>query len=109
MKRYSRRIKRQLRELASLAYENELSRELARLANKFDEWRQGRLSAGDLSYLIHQYDIGPSRELFKHYNNGLPHMQLACAIVHGILNEEDIPEEIWPYIRDALEFCRSDS
>ena len=42
MKRCPKRIKRQLRELASLAYENELSRELALLAEKFDEWRQDR-------------------------------------------------------------------
>jgi hypothetical protein len=33
------------------------------------------------------------------------HMQVAYAIVHGILREEDIPEEVRPYIEGALEFC----
>ena len=109
MKRYPKRIKRQLKELASLAYENELSRELALLAEKFDEWRQGRISTGELSRLIHQCHNGPARELWKRYNDGLVHMQMAYAIVHGILREEDIPKEVWPYIEGALEFYRHGS
>jgi hypothetical protein len=75
------------------------------LGEHFHEWRQGRISAGELSHLVHQYHNGPARDLWKCYNNGLVHMQVASAIVRGILREEDIPKEIWPYIQGALEFC----
>jgi hypothetical protein len=32
-------------------------------------------------------------------------MQVAYAIVHGILREENIPEEVWPWIEGVSEFC----
>ena len=54
-----KRIKKQLKRLLIEAYENELTIELTKLATKFDEWREGKISAGELSYLIHEYDIGP--------------------------------------------------
>jgi hypothetical protein len=52
------------------AYERELHRELTKLDQSFAEWRNGTISSGELSHRIHQYETGPSRELFKHYNRG---------------------------------------
>jgi hypothetical protein len=50
------------------AYERELHRELARLDQSFDQWREGKISCGELSHRVHQYEAGASRELYKHYN-----------------------------------------
>ena len=68
MNEYPKRIKRELKELAGQAYENELGRELGDLARHFDDWREGKIGASDLTELVHQYHNGPARELWKKYN-----------------------------------------
>ena len=104
---YPKHIKRKLRELAGQAYENELAKELAGLAAKFDEWRAGKISAGELSYLVHKYEIGPSRQLYSAYNDNQLHEALiASAIVRGFLKEEEIPADVMPYLQSALAFFR---
>jgi hypothetical protein len=87
-----------LRECVTEAYERELHRELSKLDNSFTEWRNGAISSGELSYRIHQYETGPSRELYRRYNSGSDDMSVAYAIVVGILDEEEVPVEL----REAL-------
>ena len=87
MKDYPKRIKAHLNELADQAHERELARELTQLAARFDEWRAGRISAGELNHLIHQYHNGPSRELFKLYSYGESHFAVARAVAEGVLTE----------------------
>ena len=104
MERYPKRIKRQLNDLVGQAYENELGRELGKLAQHFDEWREGKISAGELTELVHQYHNGPARELWKQYNrNPFTELLVASAMVEGILQKEDASEEVWPYIEEAIE------
>ena len=109
MERYPRRIKRQLRELAQQAHENELERELGKLGQHFDEWREGKMSASEPTELVHQYHNGPARELWKKYNrNPLTELLVASAIARGILQKEDVSEEVWPYIKETIEQSRLD-
>ena len=109
MNDYPKRIKKLLNELKCEAHERELARELTQLATKFDEWRAGEMGAGDLDYLIHQHHNGPSRELFKFYNyGGSPHLAVARAVAEGVLTEDEIPEEVWPYIEATVQFCRGE-
>jgi hypothetical protein len=108
LKPYPKRIKKQLTRLSMEAHERELERELSGLAEQFDEWRAGKISAGELGFLVHDYDTGPLRELFKFYNRAPVHMRVACAVAQGILTEDEIPEEVLPYIAGGIEFYRSD-
>jgi chemotaxis regulatin CheY-phosphate phosphatase CheZ len=100
---YPKRIKRELRELAGQAHENEMGRELEQLARHFDEWHEGKIDAASLTELIHQYHNGPTRELWKKYNSGFVEVLVAQAIVNGILQREQVTEETWPYIEEAIE------
>ena len=100
---YPKRIKRELRELAGQAHENELGRELEKLAQHFDEWREEKIDAASLTELIHQYHNGPARELWKKYNSGFVEVLVAQAIVSGILQKEQVTEEAWPYVEEAIE------
>jgi hypothetical protein len=68
MREHSKRIKRLIREWMTEAYERELHRELTKLDESFAEWRRGTISSGELSHRIHEWETGPSRALFKHYN-----------------------------------------
>ena len=104
MRTTSKKVKRGLKEYAIEAYEIELRRELGKLEESFIEWREGRISSGELSYRIHQYEKGPSRELYKKYNYGEDNMNVAYAVVTGLLNREQIPEEIMKAIEDEIRF-----
>jgi hypothetical protein len=103
---YPKQIKRELRELASQAYENELGRELRELARHFDGWREGKIDASQLTELVHQYHNGPARELWKKYNSGFVELLVAQAVVNGILQKEQVTEEAWPYVEEAIEKYR---
>jgi hypothetical protein len=107
MREHPKRIKRLIREWMTEAYERELHRELTKLDESFAEWRGGAISSGELSHRIHQWETGPSRALFKHYNRGSQDVSVAYAIVVGILDEEEVPEELLEAIGGAIEFFRS--
>ena len=108
MKDYPKRIKKLLREYLIEAYERELHRELTVLEGSFEEWRQGKISSGELSYRIHQYEVGPSRELYKKYNeDSLAEMMVAYAIVASILRRDEIPPELLEALERPLSFYES--
>jgi hypothetical protein len=104
---YSKNLKRLLRELAAEAYDKELSRELTKLEKSFEEWRNGKIDSGELRHRIHQYEIGPSRELYKKYNDGQDDFNVAYAIVTGILDREEVPEELIEAIEKHMRFFES--
>lgn len=107
MNDYSKRIKRLLREFAVKAYEKELSRELALLDESFSDWREKKINSDELSDRIHKYEIGPSRSLFNKYNKGEDDFNVAYAIIAGILEREDIPEELIQAIGNQLSLYQS--
>lgn len=107
MREYTKHIKRLLHDYMAEAYERELQRELTKLDQSFAEWREGRIGSGELSYRVHQYDTGPSHELFKQYN-GAPHdMSVAYAIVVGLLKRDEVPAELLEAIEVPLSFYQS--
>ena len=103
----SKSIKRLLRQWMTEAYERELHRELARLGQSFDQWREGKISSGELSQRVHQYEAGASRELYKHYNYSPYEMTVAYAVVAGILQREELPTELLEAIERQAAFFQS--
>lgn len=104
MKTFSKKVKRGLKEYAIKAYELELHRELGKLEKSFAEWKAGKISSGELGYRIHRYYRGPSYKLFKKYNYGDHNINVAYAIVTGLLDREEMPEEIVTAIEDEIGF-----
>ncbi len=107
MKAYSKRIKRLLRDYGTEAHERELHRELIKVEDSFTEWRQGRISSGELDHRIHKYKTGPARELYKRYNYGELDLAVAYAIVAGVLAEDEVPAELLEAISGPIAFYRS--
>lgn len=99
-------IKRQIRDLKAQAHENELARELTKLEQKFADWHAGKICAGDLSQMVHEYHNGPARELYVHYNSGYDDLLVASALVTGILSEADVPQEVRLCLEPLMELCR---
>ena len=107
MQSYSKNIERLLREFMVEAYERELHRELSKLDQDFAEWRDGKLSSGELSFRVHQYETGPSRELYKKYNDSYHDANVAYAIATDILKRDEIPSELLEALSSLLAFYQS--
>ena len=101
---YSKAIRKKFRELAAKAYERELDQHLAMLNQRFDEWRQKKMSGFELNDLIHEFHQGASRELWKTYNYLDADMAVSRAVGKGILKKEEVPEELLNLISRQLDF-----
>ena len=98
------RIKKRLREYSMQAHENELKSELEKLSPKFKAWEKGEIGSGELSDIIYHWANGVCRELFKKYNDGMNDMNVAYAIVTGILMKENIDKDTLEHLSNAIAF-----
>jgi hypothetical protein len=107
MSESSKKIKGLLQEYMTQAYERELHRELTKLDHNFAEWRASKISSGELSHRIHEYETGFSRQLYRQYNSGDIEMTVAYAIVTGILKRAEVSPEVFPVLGKQLGFYQS--
>ena len=91
-----------LRELASAAYERELSRELGELETEFRRWRAGEINAFDLSEAIHNFHQGTSRDLFSKYAPSNLEIVVAQAIHEGILSKDEAGSALLEHLAGHL-------
>jgi hypothetical protein len=103
-----KRVKRLLREHATMAHEEELRQALTPLSEAFGRWEKGQLSSLELTELIHEYHQGPARELFNRYGGSWLELPVAYAIHHGILQREKVPQELLDYLSRHLQFYEED-
>jgi hypothetical protein len=104
MRDYSKRVKRLIREHARRAYEAELGLALGALEEQFAAWRNGLISAGELSDRVYAFTRGPARELWQRYNAKLDDMQVAYAIVSGALPRGELPAELLEALQPLIAF-----
>ena len=91
----SKKTRRQLRELLSKAYAQELSDHLRELSLIFDQWRDNKITCWDLSDHIHQFHNGISRELYNIYNNrGHDIILISRAVARKLIQLDEVPSEV---------------
>jgi hypothetical protein len=98
--------RRHIRELATLAYERELARELGAVEVEFSRWRRGEINVHDLSDLIHQFHDGTARRLYSIYAGDVLEVALGSAIARGVLTENEASPDIMEALRGHIEFAR---
>jgi hypothetical protein len=96
-------LRKQLRELADQAYEEELRRALAPLAEAFERWKLRAASSFEISDLIHEFHQGPSRELWATYHALKPDALVARAVALGVLAGEILPPEVAASLTSQIE------
>lgn len=104
MKAYPKKIKKLIRHYAAVAYEEELKCELRKLHIHFEEWRDDDISSSQLSDLVYAFTKGPSRELYNRYNSSWLDLAVAQAIAKGILDKDELPEELVESLSNAVQF-----
>jgi hypothetical protein len=96
-------LRKRLRELADQAYEEELRRALAPLAEAFERWKVRDASSFEISDLIHEFHQGLSRDLWTTYHTLKHDALVARAIAFGVLAKESLPPEIEASLAGQIE------
>lgn len=99
--------KRRLHELASLAYERELSSALGELEAEFSRWRRGEINAFDVSAAIHDFHQGVARDLFSRYQSDTE-LVVARAIHGGIISSDEAGADAIEHLAGHLAAFRSE-
>jgi len=104
---YSKKHKKLLKDLVSMAYERELKSELEKLEINFLKLQNGEINAFELDNIIHGYHNRISRELFKKYNvdysGELLDMTVAYSLKKGVLKRYEIDESLIERIDDIID------
>jgi hypothetical protein len=103
---FTKAQRRRLRELGAVAYERELSAELAGLESEFGRWRAGEIDAFELSDAIHRFHQGPARRLYSKYDHSNLDFAVAHAIVRGLLSAEEAGAEAMELLSPHLALLR---
>ena len=89
-----------------MAYERDLSQELARLEDEFRRWRSREIDSFALAEVIHRFHQGPSRELFSKYDDSNSEWAVAHAIHRGVVSVEEAGAEALELLARHLGFLR---
>ena len=101
-----KKIRKQMRELVGKAHDRELNLYLSELEKRFNEWREGKISPGELSHFIHEFHDGSSRAVYKTYTMLKRDQLVARAIGIGLLSEDEVSSEIKEMLTGAIAYFR---
>lgn len=88
--RFTKSERKELRRLAELAYERKLGKALEMLEVNFRQWKKNKMTAFELSELIHKFHNGIARDLWSFYTNGDIEMIVRLAINNNIISKTEI-------------------
>lgn len=96
-------LRRELREVARRAYDAELSQALGPLADAFDAWRTGRLSAPKLVEQIHDFHDGVNRQIWKRFTYHSPVSAVSHAIASRALDRTAVSPQLLAYLESGIQ------
>lgn len=105
---FSKKQKKEMRELQGLAWQRELEEELGKLESSFSLWRKGEIDAFQLSDQIHRFHNGASRELYKRYSGNHYEFTVPGAVAIGKIDESEVSKELLEIISEHIEHFRKD-
>ena len=108
MSNYTKKQRREIRELIPTVHERDLGNNIAELDKDFEKWRNKEIDAFDLNEKIHQFHQGPSRNLFIEYNSRhhQDHM-IARGLMNGLVEESEISTELKLALKPVIELLGS--
>ena len=92
--RFTKLERKELRRLADLAYERELAMALEALEGEFKQWRGKKISAFELSELIHKFHNGIARDLWSFYETRHTGLSVRHAIAEEIILKSEVSQGI---------------
>lgn len=99
--------KQHLKQLAERAHEKELTLELNRLYDKFQKWKDNKITSDDLNEILRQYHNDRATEIYQTYVLvSDPREAVAKAIVHDILNISEVNSDCRALLEGIIAFYR---
>ena len=108
MRETPKRIKRLLREWASVAHDRDLREALADLRAHFDRLDRGEITPFELNDVIHNFHDGTSRDIWKRYASNMLEPAVASAVVAGVIVKEELPPELVEHLASTIAFYEAD-
>lgn len=103
MAEFSKKTKKQLKELMIKADAKELDQALLKLSEAFDAWEHRQIDCWQLEELIHKFHNDHARKLFNYYNSKVdPVLIISSALSRNLIQKEDIPDEALTCIEHCL-------
>ena len=105
--RWTKKQRRELRELQGLAWERELEDALRELRRDFEAWAEMKeISAFELSDRIHKFHNGRSRELYNLYSGSLDSFWIGPVVARGVIDESELSDDLRDAVKDDIAYCR---
>ncbi len=104
--RWSKKQRRELRELQGLAWERELEEALRSLRKDFEHWEGGEITVFELSDRIHKFHNGRSRELSNTYSGSLESWWIGHCVARGVIDETELSQDLRDVLEDDIARCR---
>ena len=102
----TKRQKAELRRLAGLAHERELSAAVGDLQLEFERGKKGEISVFALNESIHKFHHGISRDLYKRYDLTDLDWSVAGAIARGTLGKDEVDTLLLKNLTGLIEFLK---
>lgn len=96
-------MQEKMHNLANLAYERELRRELSRVQRHIDLYREKESKFFNLNEIRFKFYRETSDEIWRLYNRLEPDKAVERAVALGLLNDEDVPEDVRSALRHAVQ------
>lgn len=96
-------MQEKMHSLANLAYERELRRELSRVQRHIDLYREKESKFFNLNEIRFKFYRETSDEIWRLYNRLEPDKAVERAVALGLLNDEDVPEDVRNALRHAVQ------
>ena len=90
---YPKSVRKELRSLASTAYERELDSALEDIYAGFEKWKNKQIDCFELNQLIHEFHQKKSHELWNMYNDKDEDFIVVRAVRLGVLQPGEISAE----------------
>ena len=104
---FSKKQRKEMRELQGLAWQRELEEELGSLEKLFSSWREGAIDAFQLSDQIHRFHNGASRKLYTRYSGNHYETTVPGAVANGKIDESEVSKELLEIISEHIEYFRT--
>ena len=102
----TKKQKAELRRLAGVAHERELSEALSNPESEFKRWGRGEISAFELNDRIHRFHHGVSRDLYNLYDPRDAEMVVSGAIDRGTLQQREVDPALLKNLAELIEFAK---
>ena len=102
----TKKQKAELRRLAGLAHERELSAALSNLESEFGRWRRGEISVFELNDRIHRFHHGVSRDLYKLYDPRDAEIVVPGAIARDTLKEQEVDPALLRNVAELIKLAK---